>query len=345
MSEATATLGAPPQAASAPSSVPWFDWLFVILGGLPLALPLILWAGEDRLVDQQPVSLYLWVNSVVSAPHVYSTWVRIHRKQREKRIPWGLGLPLYLACAAVLAVAWAAGAFLPAMTFVNVVQSFHYLRQTYGVHRFYAFKGGLGAEARVPSYWAFHLCMPLLVLGRWDTIYTAWGGKPSDVIYPVQFPAAVMAVCWGLAGIGILAGLAVELRRLVARPCAQNLASAAIFLTYALVHGYGFLSLAHFQRGFFAVTIFHAVQYLGLVWVLEREKAPGRVGAFYRALPTVLGFGTFWGAVFMSGFAFERGLTAVSAHVGAVVTSVALGAISAHHYAVDAIIWRSRAGA
>src|SRR5205807_10139645 len=168
---------------------PVFDWLFIVLGGIPLFLPFLFFMGESGLSKSAPVYWYFWMNAVTSAPHVYSTYCRLGRKIGEGMVTGWMGFPCYALCVGLLALASVKGFFLQAMTGVNVWQSVHYVRQVYGVSRLYGRGEFADARVRRLSYYAFHLSMPLFVLGRWHTLYTVWGGRPSTTIIPVHFSA------------------------------------------------------------------------------------------------------------------------------------------------------------
>ena len=60
------------------------------------------------------------------------------------------------------------------------------------------------------SFFAYHLVMPLFVLGRWDVLYTVWGGRPSEAIIPVNFSTLVIGSCWALGRVFFLLGMAFE---------------------------------------------------------------------------------------------------------------------------------------
>jgi hypothetical protein len=323
---------------------PAFDWMFVILGGLPLCLPFIFQMGESGLSQRAPVYWYFWINAVISAPHVYSTYWRLGRKIHEKRVPAWVGFPAYAVFVGLLMLASANGFFVHAMTAVNVWQSLHYLRQVYGVSRLYTREGLVDEAVRKISYAAFHLAMPLFILGRWDVLYTVWGGKPSDAIIPVNISDLLMSACWILAGFGMLAGVVSEVLRYERSKNGYDPAPAVILVIYFAIHFFGFISITYYQRGFFAVTIFHAVQYLGLVWVLEREQALGWIKNAYTAAPAVISFALFWAALFGAGYVFENYLLPSTRTVWPLLATVALSAISAHHYFVDTFIWRRTAG-
>jgi hypothetical protein len=118
---------------SGPFAPSAFEWFFVVSGGMALALPLVLWLGETGLSRSDTIRWYFWINALISSPHVYSTYVRLHRKTREGKVTWWLGFPTYFAIAGLLAVVSWQGFFIEAMTAVNVWQSYHYVRQVYGV--------------------------------------------------------------------------------------------------------------------------------------------------------------------------------------------------------------------
>jgi hypothetical protein len=322
-----------------------FDWFFIILGGLPLYLPLILILGESGLGQRNPIYWYFWVNAAISSPHVYSTYCRLSRKIVEQKVSWLMGFPCYLLIVGLLALASIKGYFLQAMTAVNVWQSVHYVRQGYGVSRYYSFKTGHDLMAQKMSYWAFHLAMPLFVLGRWHTLYYVWGGKPSSAIIPVHFSHWIMVLCWFLGGVAIVVGLASEWRSYHLCDGAYNPARAVSLVVFYAIHIFGFLSIRFYQRGFFAVTIFHAVQYLSLVWVMERDHALDFVKKSLNSIPRVIAFPLFWGLIFCIAYVFENKLLSRGNYLWPMLGTIALGAVSAHHYTVDTLIWRRNLGA
>ena len=164
-----------------------FDVMFVLLGGLPLYLPLIWWLGETGMRQTVPFDWLFWANQIVSMPHVWATYARLNRKIAEKKVsPW-YGVPAYALILAFLIFASFNGFVLMALTFVNVWQSYHYLRQVYGVGRYFGRQEGETELERKLSFWAYHGAMPLFVLGRWNMLYIFWKGQPSDAIIPVAF--------------------------------------------------------------------------------------------------------------------------------------------------------------
>jgi hypothetical protein len=324
-----------------------FEWLFVILGGLPLYLPILFLLGERGLSGQDPIYWYFWVNAVISSPHVWSTYARLGRKMSEKKVARWVGFPLYLAIFGALALASKAGYFVEAMTAVNLWQSFHYCRQVFGVSKLVSRNGKDDDRTRQLMFYGYHLAVPLFVLGRWDVLYTVWGGRASSAIIPVDVSSWIMALCWALAAVGIGAGLWSEVRtyrRVRAEGGSYNAARLLTFAVYYAIHIIGFLSVTFFQRGFFAVTIFHAVQYLSIVWLLEKKVEAGPTARLFRRIPAVAAFPLFWLGLFAVGYSMENYVFMGANAVWPLMAAVGLAAVSAHHYSVDSVMWRRKVG-
>lgn len=323
-----------------------FELMFVILGGLPLFIPFILFLGEGGLAQQQPIYWYFWINAIVSMPHTCATYCRLERKIREGKTSWWFGIPMYFGIVFVLSLLTITGQFLVTMTAVNVWQSYHYVRQVYGVSSLYA--GDLKTEPadRNQFFWAYHLAMPLFVLGRWDVLYTVWKGVPSDAIIPIRVPLAIICACVLLAAIGFACGVNLELRRFKASKTLFNCTPFIALCTYYFIHYYGFLSVANFQRGFMTVTIFHAIQYMALVWLFEsRHRSKTQMSTtFYQKFPQLLSFLLFWVLLYVVGSIFQDHLLRMGNVFWLKFSTICLSAISIHHYAVDSVMWGRKSG-
>jgi hypothetical protein len=352
---ATAAIEATPAGASAAAApritlrgTTAFEWLFVIMGGLPLYLPFLFLMGERGLSGQDPIYWYFWVNAVISSPHVWSTYARLGRKIGEGKVSRWVGFPLYLAIFGALALASKAGYFVEAMTAVNLWQSFHYCRQVFGVSKLVSRNGKDDQLTQRLMFHGYHLAVPLFVLGRWDVLYTVWGGKASSAIIPVDVSSWIMGLCWALAAVGIGVGLWSEVRtyrRIRGEGGSYNPARLLTLAIYYAIHAFGFLSVTFFQRGFFAVTIFHAVQYLAIVWVLERKVNTGPTASLFRRVPAAAAFPLFWVGLFVVGYSLENYLFMGANRLWPLMAAVGLAAVSAHHYSVDSVMWRRKAGA
>ncbi len=241
------------------------------------------------------------------------------------------------------------GKFLLLATAINVWQSFHYLRQVYGVGRFVSRDSGETDKERKLTFWAYHLAVPLFVLGRWDTIFIAWHGKPTDYIWPVDVPDPVMNVCWVLAGIGLSTGLFSEAMRFKRKGASSfSIVPLMNLLVYYILHYFGFLSVEYFQRGFFAVTAFHAIQYMAISWVLEDKKKSEETvtGQLLLSVPNVVkrySFVVFYLMLLLLAYLLDNVATRINVF-WLQGSAVLLLALSAHHYTVDTRIWRKAAG-
>lgn len=326
-----------------------FDILFIILGGLPFYLPILLCLGEANLLRNIPFNWAFWGNQIVSMPHVFATYARLSRKIGEHKVNWALGLPAYLAILAMLVFSNQKGFELPLLTAINVWQSYHYLRQIYGVNRSLVRDPEASDLERRLLFWAYHGAMPLFVIGRWNMLYIAWHGIPSDAIIPVAFPAALMSLLWLAAGCALIAGLAQEVLKYKRSRSTYDLTSLLTLLTYFIIHWFGFLSMKFYMMGFVTITIFHAVQYLGMVWRCEASQTTSRnigdfIGGTLKLVPYGVAFVIFVAVIYLIGDVVESKILMAGNKFWAPFTTTCLFAISAHHYLVDSFMWRRKAG-
>jgi hypothetical protein len=326
------------------SSPSLFEWFFVISGGLALFLPFILLIGERELQYEQFIHWYFWLSAIIGSPHVYSTYVRQHRKIQEGRSSWWLGIPSYVGIVGLLTLIHHFGWFLEAITAINVWQSFHYLRQTYGVACLYGTQRKMDSTDRRLRWWAYHFFFPYLIIGRWDMLYDAWGGQSYSFI-PMNFDESLMKLLGAFAVMGVYTQVIAECR-LIVRNGRDYRPSGLICYAICLgIHYYGFMVLSHFHRGFEAVTFFHALQYLALVWVLERKQRAAAGNRWIVSVPNLAGFLIFWAVLFFLGYGWEQHLTTSLQHWWLIASTILLSSISAHHYLVDSFIWRRSVGA
>jgi hypothetical protein len=326
--------------SSAPSM---FEWFFVISGGLVIALPFVFWMGEQALGRADVIRWYFWMNALISSPHVYGTYVRFQRKVNERKVSWWCGFPMYFAIVAALSAVSMSGYFIEVVTAINVWQSYHYLRQIYGVGCLYGRQKECDEKSRKLRFWGYHLVFPALILGRWDTIYQVWGGQTYTFI-PVDFSANLMRFMWIIAAIGFYLAMINELRLMIKNKRDYRLLGMINYIVSLAIHTFGFVLVAYYQRGFFAVTIFHAVQYLALVWITERRKAESDGKKWVLKTPNIVGFGMFWLFLFVLGYGFDHNVTTILSSYWAQATTILLIAVSAHHYTIDGFLWRRSVG-
>jgi hypothetical protein len=332
-----------PARAMTASQPTTFEWFWVITGGLAFFLPIIWWVGENELQTNEQIQWYFWASALISAPHVYSTYVRQYRKTREGKVSWWLGFPAYIGMVLGLVGISAAGFYVEVITAVNVWQSFHYLRQTYGVGCLYGGQKVMDDWDRRVRWWAYHLCFPYLILARWDMLYQAWGGNSYDIM-PLDINDMLLQWLAFLAVGGVYLQLVHEARAIWRNGRDYRPTGFVCFVMYLWIHWYGFTLLSHYQQGFFAVTIFHAVQYLALVWVLERKHYISKGVKIFEMVPNMVGFLIFWLVLYALGFGWEQKLTVAMTQWWLMASSILLAAISVHHYTVDSFLWRRSVG-
>jgi hypothetical protein len=326
-----------------------FDVLFVILGGLPLYLPYFLLIGESNLAKNIPFDWVFWSNQLVSMPHVWATYARLNRKISEGKVKAFFGLPIFFAILALLIFATLHGFFLYVMTAVNVWQSYHYLRQVWGVSRYFTRPQGETTLERKLTFWAFHGAMPLFILGRWNMLFIFWNGKPSDAIIPVGFPAPVLTLLWILAFIALVLGVACEVLKF--NRCSKNGMSydCSAFITllvYFGIHWYGFLSIANYFSGFIVITIFHAVQYLAITWQFEDKQLSSNTlqTKFLKLIPASASFVVFSFALYLLGDFIQTHIFTLGNNFWPQFAGTCLSTVSAQHYLVDTFMWTREAG-
>lgn len=321
-----------------------FQLFWIILGGLPLYLPLFMVIGESNAGN--PFWL-LWTNQLISMPHTWATYARLTRKISEKKVHWLFGWPAFLLLLAFLIAATIKGFFLQAFTAVNLWQSYHYLRQVYGVGRFFARSDADTELTNKLSFWAYHLAIPLFLLGRWNLLFTVWHGQSSEYIIPMHIPDPIMSACWILAGGGLLAGLYAEAIKFRSAKEAYNCTALINLLVYYVLHWFGFLSAEYYTRGFLTITAFHAFQYLAIVFLLEKQQTTSETfptKRFLSVIPTGFAFVAFCIALCLIGQGAHDYIFSLPNVWWAQFSATCLSTMSAHHYLVDTVLWRKKAG-
>lgn len=326
--------------------VTWFEAVFIIFGGLPFYLPIMLSIPENFWVGKIPLDFMFWTNWAVSMPHTWATYARLTRKMGEKRVDWWFGFPAYLGILAFLITGYVNGFYLQAFTAVNVWQSFHYLRQFWGINRIFS-RGEENTErANHLAFWAFHLAMPYFVLGRWNMLNVVWKGRPSESIIPVGFPEPFLIALVVLAGVGFMLGIACEVEKYRKSKEAYNCVGVLILFLYFWLHWFGFISIEYYNRGFITITLFHAIQYLAIVWLFESKQTTTRnpVIAKIQLVPVAVSFAFFWIGLYCFGVFMQNNVIDAGNFAWSHFSTMALSSISAHHYFIDTLLWGRKAG-
>jgi hypothetical protein len=373
MSENAVAVAPAPAAVAARRWIvsPGFDlgWFF---GGVVASLALLALFFAAKV----PILALWWIWLLAfDGPHIGAAFTRTYVDREEWRARRGvlLGSLLSFAVGPVFLVAGlVAGSPEPFRLFLGLAALYgiyHVVRQHYGflalykaVNRdfdrvdFHIDKWALYAGAWAPYVW-FQLVHPeMRRLLRLE----------AHVISPVEG-----AVAWGMVGLWALA-IVVFAARAVARGKAGAPKFAYVLLTLGLYGAVYFVAGRYepaypaartpdqmFMLVMSVLTIFHNVQYLGLLWLHNRNRYAGRgdwgaARAVNRNVGAFLAFClAFSGLVYFT-FAASTGVFAgvgwfLDAKIGPVrVNDVGLclwWGLAIHHYYLDQKIWRIRGDA
>lgn len=275
-----------------------------------------------------------------NGPHLISTWTRVYLPRRERfRRPLHYWLlPGALATFAIGCVT--AGGLGPVYlrTVIFYWATWHFAAQAYGILRIYQRKHGvLGTvEARLEKAILFLVC-GFCLLRR---LYTGpWELFGVQIIHP--FPRAWEVNAVGGVTVAVtLAYLALLLRR------PQRFVRPLLIACTAFGFAMPYLVIKNGTSAFAAAALWHAVQYIGIVWHYNRTRYGGKDDPGARLIAWVSQPGR---AVAYVGViaACAAGVYAVALVVMRVAgwslgeTSLALWtALTLGHYYLDGVIWK-----
>jgi hypothetical protein len=275
-----------------------------------------------------------------NGPHLISTWTRVYLPRRERfRRPLHYWIvPGALAAFAISAVA--AGGLGPVYlrTVIFYWASWHFVAQAYGILRIYQRKhNAIGtAEARVEKTLLFMVCgfcvLRRLFTGPWELFGV-------QIIHP--FPRA-----WEVNAVGgITLGVAlVYLAMLIRKP--QPFVRPLLIACTAFGFAMPYLVIKNGTSAFAAAALWHAVQYIGIVWHYNRTRYAGTSDPGARVISWASQPGrtvAYVGVIAVC----AAGVYAVALLVMRVVgwslgeTSLALWtALTLGHYYLDGVIWK-----
>jgi hypothetical protein len=313
----------------------WYDWLFVIFGGLPFILPTLLLVDTSKI--EVATGMY-WVNVAITSPHLFSSYSRLQRKIGEGNVSFSLGLPSYALWCALFTTAFLNGHGRLLVDAVLFMQSFHYLRQVYGVFRIYGSYPEESELGRRVCFLGFHMAIPLFVIGRWDSMSRA-ANYSQEHYTAVRFPDMLMYGLWMLAAIGVLFAIYGEIERWKSQKT-LHVTPFVILVLFYVIHWYCFLRPTSWIDGFYIITLFHAIQYLSVVWMAESKYSRGWPQRILGWMPIGYNFFGFWLVMAAVAWSITNGLLLPVAAYWAPLYLIIFNSLSAHHYVVDAVIWR-----
>ena len=292
----------------------------------PVLFPIIL------LID-------LWV---LGYHHVISTFTRISFDRESFRqhrflITW---LPVIIAVATIV-LTLVFGKWALASVYLYW-QWWHYTRQSYGIARIYHRKTEHGVNDNL---------MKLMIYA-----VPFWGILNRSAEAPERFlgieiryvPVSEQLVSWiGLAASCIFFyWLARELLALVQ---GKTKAGYVFFaLSHNLIFFVGYICIANINLGWLVLNIWHNIQYILLVWMVNVNRFKDGIDPKHKFLSTISQrskISIYFGACLLISTCFYLALGQIAGLISVSILPAALilhSIVNFHHYAVDAVIWKVR---
>ena len=278
--------------------------------------------------------------------HVVATYTRLAFDSESLRRNRFFAVDLLLlVTVATMTVALTAGAWVIASMFLYL-QWFHYMRQGYGISRMY-FRAT--ARGRVPG--ARDLAADLVIYlvpiygiaHRSATMGDEFLGLPVKaivlpdiVITALGTAAAVATAAWVLR-----TARAAARGEMDSRYTAFVASHVGIFLT-------AYVLTENVNVGWLAINVWHNLQYVLVVWMVNGKRYAGGIDPKARFLSTISQpgrarayFGCCLAISTVIYFALDQVTSALLGGGVAAVLGIYMG-INFHHYVVDAMIWKRR---
>ena len=333
-------------AAASPRSFVWNESFDATLLVAPFALGLL----AAAVVTANP-ALYaavvvadLWF---LGYHHVVSTYTRLGFSSRGLLRNRFLALDLLLVIVlATTALAFTAGAWVVASAFLYL-QWFHYMRQGYGISRMYfrSTPEGQVAGARDLVANAVIYVVPIFAIAhRSMTMGDTFLAMPIKTIAPPQAVVTALAVA---AAVTIGAWF-VRFGQRVGSDTADLRYEGFIF-SHIVIFLVAYVWTDSANVGWLAINIWHNLQYVLVVWMVNVKKYSGRVDSEEPLLSRISQPGrpvTYFvcclAITTLVYLALNRFTVLVMGGGLAATLGVYMG-INFHHYIVDAMIWKRRA--
>lgn len=342
---------ASPGAASAPPARslfivgPVYDWVFFLAPPMLSLLLGILVAGtgladdERWLAGQRDTAIGFFIGATIHA-HLVAVFLRSHgNPDIRARFPIRFFVVPVVLWLAIVASPWVAITSTVVATWWDV---WHSGAQTFGFARIYERNAGTPPElGRRLDFWLNQLLYagPILAgatlfdhLGELDDFAALGDALFSSV--PARVEAHRAWLTWTVLGLGalFLVGYVLAYWRLSRRGWRPSWIKVWLLASTGAVSIYtwGFNS---WGQAFLIMNLFHAVQYLGLVWAIEGKRFAGFVRLPHRPRLATLLFVAIVAAYGLGVQLLGAGLTALWA-----VTIV----VSLMHFWYDAFVWSVR---
>jgi hypothetical protein len=323
------------------------------------------WSGSfDNTLLAAPLALGLLAAAVVTANpalyaavvmadlwflgyhHVVSTYTRLGFSSRGLLRNRFLALYLLLAIVgATTVLAFTAGAWVVASAFLYL-QWFHYMRQGYGISRMY-FRTTPAGQVVGARDWiadAVIYTVPVFAIAyRSTTMGDTFLAMPVKAIVPPQIVVTILAVA---AAVSVGAWF-VRMGHRVAADTA-DVRYEGFILSHVVIFLVGYVLTADANVGWLAINIWHNLQYVLVVWMVNVKRYGGRVDADEPLLSRISQPGrplTYFACCLLITTVIYLGLNRFTVLVMGGGLAATLGVymgINFHHYVVDALIWKRR---
>jgi hypothetical protein len=337
-----------PVAATATASARGFVWnetFDVTLLVAPMAFGLL----AAAVVTSNP-ALYaavvladLWF---LGYHHVVSTYTRLGFSSRGLLRNRFLAIDLLVVIVlATTALAFTAGAWVVASAFLYL-QWFHYMRQGYGISRMYfrSTPDGQVAGARDLVANAVIYVVPIFgIAHRSMTMGDMFLAMPVKTIVPPPAMVTALAVAASVA----IGAWFVRMGLRVASGVADLRYEGFIFSTIIIFLA-AYVWIEDANVGWLAINVWHNLQYVLVVWMVNVKRYGGRVDADEPLLSRISQPGrplTYFACCLAITTVIYLGLNRFTALVMGGGLAATLGVymgINFHHYVVDALIWKRR---
>lgn len=275
--------------------------------------------------------------------HVVSTYTRLCFDVESAKQNWKLLALLPLTIVGV-SFAWAAGADLWMLATLYLYwQWFHYTRQSWGVSRVYARKGGDPDHGTDRLSWATFYGVPL-----WGILYRS-AEQPTEFIGLTIRTIPVPMVAAQAVGVVVACLLLVWLVRewQAVRRGDASLPYVAYVSVHHIIFITGYYLVEDISHGWLVLNIWHNAQYIGFVWLYNTMRFKGGLEAKAWTLSMLSQPKNWWryGLVCFGISSLTYATLQSSMGTLVEVTGPALliyMAINFHHYIVDSVIWKTR---
>lgn len=311
---------------------------------LPLATGLA--AVAAVLMDSRLFTMLLLADLwLLGYHHIVATYTRLaftpdsFRRNRFMAVDL-----LVLVIAATLGLAFIAGAWVVASAFLYL-QWFHYMRQGYGIARMYfrTTSEGQAAGARdLITDLVIYLVPIYAIAARSSTMGEVFLDLP---VKAVVLPDVVVTTL-GLAAAAATGVWAI--RSLISLVRGTLDASYAGFvLSHVAIFMAGYVLIDDVNVGWLAINVWHNLQYVLVVWMVNTKRYAGGVDPAARLISRISQPGRL-AVYFLTCVAISTtvyvvlgGFVAVLGGGLALTAGIYMG-INFHHYVVDALIWKRR---